>query len=200
MSTPPNDAWTAAILAWWRELYADYGQGLRGDSGGRARLRRADTILEALCEEAFHDLVTAMEEEARKAGRIVPDAQSYLWPRVALAAAVLAERRGAESGPLTFAAALGRATEGEVRHMSELRFNALMKAMTHGDADGKLKALRRAVALLGDQPFQAARFVRDLLYFDDRTRIDWVFAYFQTPRHGDADNGANAQDQKEIAL
>jgi CRISPR type I-E-associated protein CasB/Cse2 len=201
MSAPPKDDPTAVILFWWRELYHDPEKGHRGDAGGRARLRRAGTILEVMCEEAFNDLVTTMQEKAGEAGLALDDAQSDFWRRAALAAAVLAERKLTDSDRnRPFAGALGHVMEGETRPMSELRFNALMKAMTHGEPDEKLRALRRAMALLGDAGFNIGNFVRDLLHFDDRTRIDWVFAYFHTPRHGDAEPGATRQDQKETAL
>jgi CRISPR type I-E-associated protein CasB/Cse2 len=57
-----------------------------------------------------------------------------------------------------------------------LRFAALMRAT---DDEERLRALRRATAMLKGTPFDVVQFANDLLHWSDETRRRWIFQYHQ---------------------
>jgi CRISPR type I-E-associated protein CasB/Cse2 len=171
---PPPDL-AGAIIRAWRTLYPDPERGWRGDPGGRAALRRAATPEAVLVEQAFHDLLAMIRETGALSG---PDADARLYRRIAIVIALLCERRGDASGSRPFASALGGSSKPEERRFKTLRFQALIAALDRDHGADALGALRRALKLLGDEPVDLHRLVRDLLRWRDRTRIEWTFAYF----------------------
>lgn len=191
---PPPDL-AGAIIKAWRTLYADPERRRRGDPGGRAALRRAASLEAMLVEPAFHDLLAVLRETGAPL-RPATDAQFYR--RVAIAIGALCERRSDGSGSRPFAAALGGSSKPEERRFKTLRFQALIAALDRGQDADALSALRRALKLLGDEPVDVYRLVRDLLDWRDKTRIEWTFAYFgQTLRKDPAE--ATTQNIEEQA-
>ena len=185
---------TGAIIGAWRNLYPAPEQRWRGDPGGRAELRRAATPEAILVVPAFHDILIAV----RESGIDLPsraDANHYRW--LALAIGALAERRSGDSGGQRFAAALGGSSKPEERRFKSLRFQALTAALDRAPDADALTALRRGMALIGDDRLDTRAFLRDLLFWSDRTRIDWTFQYFGQTRRDSAD--ATTQNLEEPA-
>jgi CRISPR type I-E-associated protein CasB/Cse2 len=189
----------AAIMPAWRLLYADPERHWRGDPGGRAALRRAVTPEAVMVVPAFHDILIAV----RQSGVDLParaDANLYRWLAVAIGA--LAERRSGDGGGQRFAAALGGSSKPEERRFKTLRFQALIAALDRAPDADTLTALRRGMAIIADDRIDARQFVRDLLGWSDRTRIDWTFAYFgqpARPQTGTADIPATTHELEEQA-
>lgn len=179
MTTPPEtDPETSAILDWWRRLYPDADTKMRGDAGARAAMRRADTPLEALLQPACHELLKLLRDRGVHPGRL---SDAHL-KRIAMAASLLCHRQDVRTGGQSFTAALGPRADGERALLAPLRFQSLMAAIHRADDAEQMKALRRALALAKDAPFNITGFVRDLLHFSDQTRIRWTFDYYGAAR------------------
>jgi CRISPR type I-E-associated protein CasB/Cse2 len=164
------------IMAWWRALHPK-DAGNRGDTGGRARLRRAHDLNAVMMEETFIELIRAVQEASRNAAG--SDLSNDYIERTALAGAVLAEIKPSNShgrDKASFARVLG-GEKPENRALKSLRFEALMKAMIDGTNDEKLTALRRAAAILGTAAFDEHQLVRDIFSFTDDTALRWAMAY-----------------------
>ncbi len=189
----PSDILIKATLSWWRALYPA-ATGYRGDAGARAELRRAGTIIEVVMLPAFHDLLHSAKKKGVAVGRL-GDARIR---RLALAVAVICERRDGDAGPKSFARVLGGATEGERPALSPLRFQSLMAALSRGgDGDEELSALRRALAVVKDVDFNVAGLVRDLIDFTEARRIRWTFDYYGTTREPAESAGDDARSETE---
>ena len=108
-----------------------------------------------------------------------------LEQKLAILALVLARVENTANYP-TFADALGLTREGTIPtgdarpRLSPMRFSTLLRVSE--DADEFARALRRALAILGDARFNVRRFIGDVLFFDDQTRRDWTFEYYHTRR------------------
>lgn len=175
-TTPLPDA----IVSAWRQLYPDPERGRPGDAGARAILRRTPSPASVLMEPGFHKLLHLMKAGGADIG--TPATSHFLYERIALAVAILAERRDGRSGPQSFMNTLGAAPRDDRQLLSPLRFQSLMAAMERGTGEEKMRALRRAMRLAADIDFNVKALVRDLLTWNDRTRIAWTFEYFRT-RH-----------------
>ena len=183
-----------AVIHAWRNLYPDPEHRWRGDPGGRAELRRAATPEAILVVPAFHDILIAV----RDSGIDLPSrTEADLYRRLALAIGALAERRAGDSGAKRFAAALGGSSKPEERRFKTLRFQALIAALDRAPDADALTALRRGMAIIGDERIDMRAFLRDLLFWSDRTRIDWTFAYFGQTRRDPAE--ATTQPLEEPA-
>lgn len=189
----PSDLLIKATLSWWRALYPA-ATGQRGDAGARAELRRAGSVMDVLMLPAFHDLL----HSARKKGVVVGRLGDARIRRLALAVAVICERRNGDAGPKSFARALGSSDEGERPALSPPRFQSLMAALSReGDGDEELSALRRALALVKDADFNVAGLVRDLLDLTEQRRIRWTFDYYGTTREPVENAGGDTHSETE---
>ena len=172
-----------AVESWRQWLQSDHG-----DRGTRARLKRCESAFDALLEPETHRLIASVH------GNYVPE------QKLAILALVLARVENTANYP-TFADALGRTREGTIPtgdarpRLSPMRFSTLLRASE--DADEFARALRRALAILGDARFNVRRFIGDILFFNDQTRRDWTFEYYHTRR---ADTAENTQSQEETQL
>ncbi|MEX2480760.1 MAG: type I-E CRISPR-associated protein Cse2/CasB [Gammaproteobacteria bacterium] len=186
-----SKGWLA--FTWWRDLHPDE-KGHGGDRGALARLRRAATPSDVLAEP------DAISLYGRLAGRPYDRRTAE---NVAILAGVLpAIRFNPQSGRLQFAQALGLRSDGgwpekgDRRTMSPLRFGALMRARS---PEERMRQLRTALALLGDRPFDIARFADDVWRWSESIRQHWIFEYYQRGRDApDAKKPAPA-DPKEPA-
>ncbi|NKC30221.1 type I-E CRISPR-associated protein Cse2/CasB [Falsiroseomonas selenitidurans] len=158
---------TDAAFAWWDELQPK--DGGRGDRAARARLRRCGSIAEAMQEPATLQLF-------RRCGADSP----LDLPALALCAATLAHVREDRSDR-SVARAVGPddPDKPETALLKPLRFRRLLEAVEPEDA---LPAFRRLVAL-ADGTVNVRDLSRALLVWShpargDRTRRDWVFAYW----------------------
>jgi len=166
----------SAVLGWERWLQLDAGDS----RAARARLRRAASAFDALLLAETHALLKAVRATGDK--RLPRDADE----RLAVLAMTLAHVD--TSSPTPFAAALGLGPDGrppnpragERPRLSPARFGALMRAVHDRDWDRFARASRRAVAILGDSVFNVPRFVRDVLWMNDRTLQHWTYQYWQT--------------------
>ena len=171
------------IVTWWRALHPT-DNGERGDRAGRAELRRAATLMDALVLPQTQWLLQA----TRKTGL-----SKSFDDGVILLAMVLAHV-SPKTGAISFTQALGqtqdgkRPADGSRQRLSALRFGALMSAMSRDDLDGKARALRRAVIILKDTPFDVGRFIADMLVFNDKTLRNWTYEYWQTFRNAGDDS------------
>ena len=179
-----------AVVNWWKLLHADHG-----DRGARARLKRCESVFDALLEPETHRLIASVHENGYVSEK-----------NLAVLALALARVKPAEKIARfpNFSTVLGHTQEdkiptGDARpRLSSMRFSALLRASADKDNKDRFAlALRRALAILGDKPFNVRRFVRDVLFFNDQTRQQWTFEYYHTRR---ADTPENTQPQEETQL
>ena len=185
-----NNPIVTTVMNWWLSLHDDHG-----DRGARARLKRYEIVFDALLEPETHKLIAGVHEKAT-IGYV-------LEQKLALLALILARVKPPEN-PARFpslSAVLGATRDGtsptgDTRpRLSPMRFSTLLRAGE--DADEFVRSLRRALAILGDTPFDVPRFIRDVLCFDDQTRRNWTFEYYHTRR---ANTTENTQPQEETQL
>ena len=142
-----------AIRDWWKYWI---GNSRSGEARAlSARLRRANTAIEALSEQRVFDL-------SESTGERDPH-------RLASLAMVLAhvETDVGNSLPRMLGA-------GEPRAMSDQRFQRLIRATNPLDL---AVALRRALPLVG-HACNVATLGSDILHWNENTRIRWCFHYF----------------------
>lgn len=190
-----NEDAVNAVLAWWRELHPS-ADGRGGNRGGRARLRRADTPLEALLEAETQALIGGVLAAQGGSHARSRAADVTLQTRLAILAMALAQvDPNKKKDDASFAAMLGRTSEGrhagqdDRRRLSPARFGALLRAAD--DPESLCRLLRRALKVSGDAAFNVRKFVRDILAFDEDTRRDWTFEYYQTRRPEPKDTGTD---------
>jgi CRISPR type I-E-associated protein CasB/Cse2 len=175
----------AAVLKWRRTLQNDSGAA----RAASARLRRAPSVLEALMLEETLDLVKAARQSA--ATRPTGDFEQRL-----VVLAMILVRVGGESGT-SLARALGQTSGDERPRLSPARFGTLLRAARARDWDTFARALRRALAILGDAQIDVARLVSDVLFLNDATLRRWAYDYWQTSAPTDADTLPSASTDME---
>ena len=159
----------AAALTWRKRLSED--------AGASARLRRAASVFDALMVEDTHRL---LREVRRASERTSAD----LDRRLIVLAMTLP--RLTREGSVSLVGALGSTAAGhtpsgeERARLSPARFGALARAAHLRDWDAFARALRRALAILGDTPVDVAGFARDLIGFGDATLRRWTYEYWRT--------------------
>ena len=145
---------------WWR-YYKER------DRGSFARLRRVNSVVEALMEPATIHL-------ARRLGRTAPAQMT----RNCILAAVLAHVREDDTRPIARAA--GRdAPNGEQMaddRTAKLKYGRFKRLM-QSDDDELLDQMRRLVHLLG-QKGNVADLTSSILFWGDRIQKRWVFDYY----------------------
>jgi len=177
MSAHRYEAPATAVRNWWAELGpkpGTDGQPARpGDRAALARLRRADTLLEAASEPATIDLFQKLQFDRGRADRDLP--------RAALVAAVLAHVRE-DDRRQTIASAIGQPRAGAdgTALITALRFKRIVAART---PDELLVQFRRVVAIM-DKTANVKDLARLLLAFTDpderyadQQRVMFAFAY-----------------------
>ncbi len=176
-----NSPTVNAVVNWWKLIHAEHG-----DRGARARLKRCDGVFDALLEPETHKLIAKVRENGHASEK-----------NLAVLALALARVKPTEQ-PVrfpTFAAALGQQPSDARPRLSPMRFSSLLRASE--DTDEFARALRRALAILGDTPFNVRRFIGDVLFFTDQTRQRWTFEYYHTRR---TDTVENTQSPEETQL
>lgn len=143
------------LLEWWKDLDKN-----RGD---RAALRRASSIEQAVFNPGFHRL-----------WRKLKDTPWHREERVALIAA-LAARAKDHDPRKSFAAQLGSPPAGrEKARFSGLRFRRLLQASHPNEL---LQACSRAIAMC-DGRINLTCLAKDVYWWNDRTRKQWAFDYY----------------------
>ena len=157
-------------LTWWRRLNGLNAQEDEahnaGDTGARARLRRAATPVEALTEARAVELARMLGMDA--------ETSPQKLETVGALAAVLAHVR-INVGATKMAALLGPQKGDERPVMSDLRFRRLLAARTPVDL---MRQMRAAVQLLKGRG-NVADIAHAMLHWNDATRVRWTYAYWQ---------------------
>ncbi|MEE3504182.1 type I-E CRISPR-associated protein Cse2/CasB [Acidiphilium acidophilum] len=157
-----------AVVKWWYGLQprVEQGRTIPGDRAALARLRRADTVMQASMIPTTLDLCARLG--------VAPDEVGT----VALIAAILAHVR--EDGDERFARQIGGRADDD-RLISSLRFQRLIEA---AEPNAQLTAFRRAIA----QARRRARIsdlAESLLDWNhpergDQRRQRWLYDYYHT--------------------
>lgn len=156
-----QDSPEARTIQWWA--------GLKERKGDRARLCRARTLEQIYFIPAYHRLVLTLKGSP--------------WShreRIALVAGVLAHIRTDERGT-SFPARLARPRDrgGSKPRFSGLRFRRLIQ---HDRPDEVFEPMIRAALQVGPGARTAADvagLAKDLYWWNDRTRHNWAFAYYE---------------------
>jgi CRISPR-associated protein Cse2 (CRISPR_cse2) len=183
MTTDMTQDAVAAILRWWKALKPG-DNGHDGDRAGRAQLRRAETLMDALALAQTQALLQAV----RKNG-LSEHCDDAVIMLAMLLAHVTGERTNAK-----FAQVLGQTHEGQRpkqgeggQRLSRLRFGALMQALGGSDKGAQIRSLRRTMMILKNTNFDVRQFAGDILHLNEKTRRDWTYQYWQTWRDPEAD-------------
>lgn len=148
-----------ALLAWWSDL--------ENDKGGRAELRRASSVFEALMCPAFQRL-------QRRLVAISPEmfGKPYQLDRLAMACALMAHVREHSEQSLPKAMS-NRSKSGERNPVSELRFKRLLES--HDD-EALFTGLRRVLPLI-DRKVDVLSLVNSVLYWGNAVKRTWAYEY-----------------------
>ena len=146
-------------LGWWQVLT---DRNIGRSRADLARLKRASVEADALVIRSVHDLNKHLSSSGFDM-RWQPDI-------LALVAMTLAHVK--ETSKYRLAQIMG---QGDPKPLSELRFDRLIRQQD----PVKLSAqLRRALAVVGHNA-NVARLAQDLFYWNDKTRADWCFDYYE---------------------
>ncbi|OVZ59073.1 type I-E CRISPR-associated protein Cse2/CasB [Pigmentiphaga sp. NML080357] len=141
------------------------------DKGGRAQLRRASSVLDAVMCPAVHRLRQQLEELRSTS------INDQLLDRLAIACALMANLKQ-PTGRLAVPLAMSERAAGSDRNaVSELRFRRLLDA--HND-EALFTGLRRALPLIDGLvcPIQLAG---DVVFWGDKVKRAWAYAYYRWP-------------------
>lgn len=198
MTAKHYDQEAGAAQKWWRKLQLSSSaddtqksdesaghQWAKGDRAALAKLKRADTLLEAAAEPETIELFFKLGFEKHNANRDLP--------RAALIAAVLAHvRKNDDTQKIAQAIGQPRAGEDSTAKITPLRFKRLIAARTPNEM---LIAFRRVVAILGKSA-NVKDLARILLSFtdpDDR-RVDIARTQLAFAYHGATNYAPNQSD------
>ena len=162
---------------WWRRLASsDRGH----DRASLARLRRAERPLDVLFEPAALRLLVRL-----------PYLRSE---RVAIVAAVLAHVTEATDRSLPRLLGRSKLEEDRSATVSESRFRRLLQS----DGDELLQPMRRLVRMAKGTA-NVQELARAILYWGDRVKRDWTFAYYgvAAPDQATATGHATTPNHKE---
>lgn len=159
LSFKSNPALAAALMRWWRAL--------EHDPGGRAGLRRADSVTTLMLCPPFQRLRQSL------VGHGWPDGTGPRWhdERLAAVAGLLAHVKETDDSTLP-----RRMSDGEKPAVSELRFLRLLESP---DLDALFAGLRRALPMVQHRADVVA-LADDVLHFhadDGHVRKRWAYAY-----------------------
>ena len=158
------------ILAWWG--------GLPNQRAERALLRRAHSLTAIeLCpayHRAYQQICAGLSDSEAEKIQVARGTS-----KLALTLGVLVHVQGTatsegrqQSGKCTAIAAMN-AKKGEGNTVSELRFLRLLESP---NPESLFAGMRRVVPLLGED-IDIANFARSLLYWGDKVKKDWAYAY-----------------------
>jgi len=141
-----------ALIEWWK--------GLDDDKGGRAELRRASSVFEALMCPSFQRL-------QRRLVAISPEmfGKGYQLDRLAMACALMAH----VSKPSELS--VPKATDRNP--VSELRFKRLLESP---DDEALFTGLRRALPLV-DRTVDLLSLASAVLYWGNEVKRNWAYDY-----------------------
>lgn len=151
-----------ALLEWW--------QALQDNTGDRAALRRADSLVEVVSIPAFHQLRWRIDALLAGKHRRLSVEQDERLAVVAALAARVREPRGGSRGFIGQMAGVGQ----DKAPVSELRFRRLLQAETPSDL---FRQLRRVLAMLGEDVDLLAM-ADDAINWGERRRKRWAYAYY----------------------
>ena len=182
-----------AVLKWRRALHSETGAA----RAASARLRRAASVLDALMLEETLALIKAVRHAEPRAP------SGDFEQRLVVLAMTLAHIETDAKTPLARAlgqSAVGRSPAGDERpRLSPARFGALVRSARARDWAGFARALRRALAILGDAPIDVAGLIRDVLFLNDATLRRWTYDYWQTRAPSDDETSQSASNEMETA-
>ena len=163
-----------AVLKWRGRLHLDTGPA----RAARARLRRASSVFDALLIEETLDLIKAVRDAAAQPPR--GDFEQRLVV-LAMTLPYIATATGTPFARALGQTAAGRAPAGDERpRLSPARFGAIVRAARAHDGDALARALRRALAILGEANIDAAGLIRDVLFLNDAALRRWTYDYWQS--------------------
>jgi CRISPR system Cascade subunit CasB len=172
-------------LLWWQRMTPDTARDHKGDRGALAALRRSPSVAQAMQQPA-----TILLFQFCKAD----DERDLVG--IALAAAVLAHVR--EDAPGRVARQIGPDSPDrpDTALLKPLRFRRLLEA---SDPEDCLRGFRRLVALAGGKvnvgDLARALFDWPNPHRAERTKPDWVFAYWNAnPQGGSAPVATPAEE------
>jgi CRISPR system Cascade subunit CasB len=148
-----------ALLEWWKDL--------EKDKGGRAELRRASSVFEALMCPSFQRL-------QRRLVAINPEmfGKGYQLDRLAMACALMAHVR--TRSELSLPKAMSAKPKGAERNpVSELRFKRLLESP---DDEALFTGLRRALPLI-DRTVDLLSLVSAVLFWGNDVKRTWAYDY-----------------------
>jgi CRISPR system Cascade subunit CasB len=160
--TPPKPA--QVVQAWWSELTGEAEPGKPGHRGEFAQLRRCKELDEVLFAPEFYRLYHRLSKTNWR-----------YRPAIAAVAGILAHVRGEPGGERRFAAYMAVHPKGkDGPRVLERRFRRLVANKNHREL---YPALIRIVHLADNQA-PVADLAQDIYSWNDRTRRDWTFDYY----------------------
>ena len=149
----------SSLWRWWKSLSDE-------DRAGRAELRRCATVAEVAFTAPYHRLLRWLGSRLKEG-----DAR-----RVAAIAAVLAHVESEPDDGGSLAKRMGKPKgEGQASVVSDARFRHLVR---NEDPDEMMRELVRVVRQLDREASIEALF-RDLMTWDERTRMRWARDYYE---------------------
>ncbi len=175
----PTTGSSDLFLGWWRQ-YIDQGPRSQqdpsgrparrnGDPGVRAKLRRCHVWSDALAIPAAHDLTRRLRVSVDDPRRVIAafNVARVLAHITAHVPQTLMDRAGAPADGI-------RTDESRAR-VSEARYRRLVQADV---GDELADMVTRLLAQLNGE-VNVAKLGRDLMRWNDQTRVEWAFQYFQ---------------------
>lgn len=149
----------SSIWRWWRSLCDE-------DRAGRAELRRCATVAEVAFTAPYHRLL-------RWLGSRLGDGDAR---RVAVIAAALAHVESEPDDGASFAKRMARPNGGgESSVVNDARFRHLLR---NEDPEEMMRELVRVIRQL-DRKVAVEPLFRDLMSWDERTRMRWARDYYE---------------------
>jgi len=149
----------SSIWRWWKSLSDE-------DRAGRAELRRCASVAEVAFTAPYHRLLRWLGSRLAEG-----DAR-----RIAAIAAALAHVESEPSDGASFAKRMSRPKgDGQTSAVSDARFRHLLR---NDDPDEMMRELVRVIRQLDREASVEALF-RDLMIWDERTRMRWARDYYE---------------------
>jgi len=163
ISFAPDSPECASFLAWW--------QGLHADKGARARLRRANSLDEAMRDRRVVGLALTLGVNTDERIGLMAVLAAQVPPEDSRPGDHRPRRSPAEA----FADPKpGTSREGNSA-LSDLRFRRLLSMETREEL---FPQLRRALTLV-ENNVDVVELARAVWWWNDRTRRDWADAYYR---------------------
>lgn len=154
-----NPAVLERLASWWR--------GLEDDRGGRAILRRAESLTAITLSAPYQRLYRQLVEAGWD-----PHASAQMKDRLAAVVGLLVHVK--EDSPLSPPKAMSeRKQRDDKPPVSELRFQRLLESP---DIESLFSSLRRVLPLMKNS-VDVKALASDVLYWDDKKKKDWAYDY-----------------------